>query len=293
MRTISTLVLGVWFIIAGLSCCKTSEPVMSEPEPEVAPTFHLKEIADFPESINECSGIVEYKGQYYAMNDGPNQTSIIQFDPNNAEVINTVDIEGVSCQDWEAIAYDGNRFVIADIGNNSGKRLELLLYVVDPTNWSCTDTLSFIWPDFEKPASSFFHNWDCEAMLLNGDEVLFFTKNRNDFYTNMYHLDLNTREIVKGKTLEINRLVTDAAWAPNGDIILIAYTFLPSSFSMSAFIIDVEGVQYTVAQDIPLNLKAQGEAILHMKDNKYLLGSESEDEQIGKLFELDLSEYFK
>lgn len=266
---------------------------MEEPEVMDDPQFYLKELADFAPAINECSGLVQYQDKYYAMNDGPNDVNLYQFDLETGEVIETVEVQGVACTDWEAIAYDGNRFLIADIGNNAGKRDSLLLYLVDPVTWTCTDTISFIWPDYEEPSSSFFHNWDCEAILLNGDEVIFFTKNRNDFYTNMYHLNLDTEEIERGETIEINRLVTDAAWAPNGDIVLIGYTPFPNNFSMSAFIVDVEGGNYSLAHDIPLELRAQGEAILHLQDNKFLLGSESEDDQIGKLFELDLSEYFE
>lgn len=287
-------------ILATISCiliisCHSQVAVVDTTS--LTPKPKLIEVGLFPTEINECSALVNIDGRIIAMNDGSVHTQLQAIDTADASIIETINISQIENIDWEAMQYHNGNLYIADVGNNEGDRMRLQIYTV-PYNISdtltCIDTIDFIWPDQTDFSTKLFHDYDCEAMLIDDDQITFFSKNRNDYKSNIYRYNIPTKEIIKGENIDIQGLVTDATRHPDGDIILLSYRFSPEGFDAQVNIIEKINGVYSVKENIDLNLKAQIEGIVHLHDHQYLIASESESEIIGgKLFILDLMEYYK
>jgi len=263
-------------------------------EEEILPKAYVTEIAQFPDVINECSGLIKINDRIISMNDGSTHTLLQEINPETAEVVSTINVSAINNIDWEALQYANGKIYIADTGNNEGDRETLSLYTVpyeEGTEFTCTDTINFIWPDQTTFESATFHPFDCESLLIKDNEAIFFSKNRSDLKSNVYRLNLQTNEIIKGESISIGGLSTDAAFDPSGDVILLSYiTLNGSTFSNKINILQSVNSAYEVKHSIPITQTTQIEAIVHLGDHKYLLGAESESSSGGFLYSLDLND---
>lgn len=272
------------------------EPIDTMQVDTILPQAYIEEIGRFPNVINECSGMININGKVLAMNDGSTHTSLQEINPNTAEILSIINVAKTSNIDWEAIQYDDENIYIADIGNNEGDRQNLSLYTIpyqDENEIICTDTINFIWPDQTDFSSSNAHPYDCESMIVQGNIATFFSKNRNDLKTNVYRLDLTTEVITKGEHVSIGGLATDAVPDPSGDVLLLSYlTFNGNTFANKINILGTTNGVYTLKESIAIPQNTQIEAIVHIEGHKYLLGAESESNEGGYLYSLDLSEFY-
>jgi hypothetical protein len=159
-----------------------------------------------PPGSREISGLVASKthpGVFWAHNDSGDQTRI--YPVNRAgKIIKSarsddapgVFIGGVINSDWEDIALDASgRVIIADVGNNSNARKDLVLqYVIEPeptVGFAPLFKSVFIrYPEQKSwPAEKSDFNYDCEGIFTKGDTVYFVTKRRSDSLTRLYRLD--------------------------------------------------------------------------------------------------------
>lgn len=285
--------------------CSNKMPIETTLEPEMeidsmnieGPMAYIEEIGKFPSVINECSGLIKIGDKIISMNDGSTHTLLQEIDPLTAALISTITVDNTSNIDWEALQYEDGNIYIADIGNNEGDRENLSLYTIpyqEGIEISCMDTINFIWPDQTDFNTTNFHSYDCESMLIEDQKAIFFSKNRNDFKTNVYRLDLNTESIIKGESISIGGLATDAAKDPSGDVILLSYFSLNgNTFANKINILEKSNGLYSLKKSIPISETTQIEAIVHIQDHKYLLGAESESNEGGYLYSLDISEYYE
>ena len=131
-------------------------------------------------------------------------------------------------------------------------------------------------------------------MLVEGNVATFFSKNRSDLKTNVYRLDLTTELITKGESISIVGLATDAVKDPSGNVILLSYlTFNGNTFTNKISILEVSDGVYKLKESIPISENTQIEAIVHIEEHKYLLGAESETNEGGYLYSLDLGEFYE
>ena len=264
---------------------------------EILPKAYVEEIGRFPSVINECSGMINIDGRFISMNDGSTHTLLQEINRNTAEVISTINVANTSNIDWEALQYDNGNIYIADVGNNEGDRENLRLYTIPyqvGPEIVCMDTINFIWPDQTEFITSGSHPYDCESMLVENNIVTFFSKNRNDLKTNVYRLDITTETIIKGESVSIGGLATDAVIDPSGDVLLLSY--LPiggSTFLNKVSILSRTDGVYQLKENVAIPKMTQIEAIVHIEDHKYLLGAESESSEGGYLYSLDLSEFYE
>lgn len=290
-----------------LSGCTKKAPTNANPdssmpqdttgvEIDTTPSPIIVELGRFPNEINECSGMINVQDRIISMNDGSNHTLLQEINRENGEIVSVINVNNIANEDWEAIQYHNETIFIADTGNNEGDRENLSLYKVPYQNGnelSCTDTINFIWPDQTDFTSSNFHPFDCESLIIEGDNAIFFTKNRNNLRTNIYRLDMISETITKGETINIGGLSTDVTKDPSGDLILLSYlTFGGSEFANKIHILEKKDGVYQLKRNIAIPQKTQIEAIVHLEDHKYLLGAESETSEGGFLYALDLSEFY-
>lgn len=261
------------------------------------PLAYIEEIGRFPSVINECSGMINIDDRIISMNDGSTHTLLQEINPNTAEIITTINVAKTSNIDWEALQYYNGHVYIADTGNNEGDRENLNLYTISYQNGPeivCIDTINFIWPDQTEFMTSNSHPYDCESMLIEGNIATFFSKNRSDLKTNVYRLDLTSEVITKGESISIGGLATDAVKDPSGNVILLSYlTFNGNTFANKINILEISDGVYKLKESIPISENTQIEAIVHIEDHKYLLGAESESNEGGYLYSLDLGEYYE
>ena len=144
-----------------------------------------------------------------------------------------VRVEIVRNYDWEDLALDdrGN-LIIADLGNNSGKRKQLMLHFVPEPKPGIrlvrpTRTLGVHFADQTTVSPDF----DCEAVFVAGGKIYVLTKRRSDKSTHLYQLDgestSRSNPLRKVDSFEVGGMVTAADTSPNGKrVAVLTYTAL-------------------------------------------------------------------
>ncbi|MBE2181293.1 MAG: hypothetical protein IAE97_12570 [Chthoniobacterales bacterium] len=189
--------------------------------------------------VPECSGLVQslrYNGVFWALSDSGNEPVIVPVTARGKIApgwSGPVRIEGVKNNDWEDLALDAKgNLIIADVGNNSGRRKQLMLHFIkEPkpgaTTAKPTRTLRVHYED-QQAASP---DYDCEAVFEAGGEIFFLTKHRTDTRTRLYRLDGDSTKRSNPLRLvdsfEIGGMVTGADTSPNGKMVaVLTYTVL-------------------------------------------------------------------
>lgn len=189
--------------------------------------------------IPESSGLVQslrYRGVFWTLSDSGSNPEIIPITANGQVTpgwSGPVRIEGVNNRDWEEIALDekGN-LIIADTGNNKGRRKDLKIHFVNEpkpgvTSVRPTRTLPVYFED-QKEASP---DYDCEAVFEAGSQIFFLTKHHTDNRTRLYRLDGKSEKKPNPlrfvDSFEIGGMVTAADTSPNGKYVaVLTYTAL-------------------------------------------------------------------
>jgi hypothetical protein len=144
-----------------------------------------------------------------------------------------VRVEGCKNNDWEDIALDdkGN-LIIADLGNNNGRRKQLMLHLVSEPKPGAvsvrpTRTLRVHYED-QKGDSP---DYDCEAVFSAAGRIYFLTKHRSDKRTRLYRLagESTTRSnpLRLVGSFDVGGMVTAADASPDGKLVaVLTYTTL-------------------------------------------------------------------
>lgn len=204
----------------------------------------LHKISTLSPQLNETSGIIALDSLYYTFNDSGAEAEVFSFSPHSSIIQKTI-ISNATNIDWEAIAYDGDNFYLADVGNNFGTRDTLTIYKIpsdglrhrDPIA-QASGKITFSYKEEVFRNSTGWYSHDCEAIFSYGDSLYLFSKdwvgNSARIYTlpkepghyniehrNSYPVDaLITGSDVNPKTKEV-ALIGYRNYVP----ILIVYTF--------------------------------------------------------------------
>lgn len=192
-----------------------------------------------PTLLTECSGLVHslrYNGVFWAHGDGGSGASIVPVTASGKLArgwTGAVRVEGCKNNDWEDIALDdqGN-LIIADLGNNNGRRKQLMLHFVSEPKPGAvsvrpTRTLRVHYED-QKGDSP---DYDCEAVFSAGGRIYFLTKHRSDKRTRLYRLagESTTRSnpLRLVGSFDVGGMVTAADASPDGKLVaVLTYTTL-------------------------------------------------------------------
>ena len=192
-----------------------------------------------PALLTECSGLVHslrYNGVFWAHGDGGSGASIVPVTASGKLArgwTGAVRVEGCKNNDWEDIALDdqGN-LIIADLGNNNGRRKQLMLHFVSEPKPGAvsvrpTRTLRVHYED-QKGDSP---DYDCEAVFSAGGRIYFLTKHRSDKRTRLYRLagESTTRSnpLRLVGSFDVGGMVTAADASPDGKLVaVLTYTTL-------------------------------------------------------------------
>lgn len=214
-----------------------------------------------------------------------------------------IPLEEAVNRDWEALASDGDRLYVCDLGNNDNERRDLTVYVVaEPNPRTATSArvlkkLLVAYPDQEAfpPA---LREYDCEATFVYGHKLYFLTKHRPTSKkggpvtsTKLYRLDTEDASRVNQLTLverhaDLGGWVTDADLSTDGRTLAV----LCEAPIQSVWLFDAppSGDRFlsSHARRLVFSGAGQCEAIAFLDDHRILMGNED-----NQLFMLETEDF--
>ncbi|MCE2612368.1 hypothetical protein LVD13_05235 [Flavobacteriaceae bacterium D16] len=244
----------------------------------------LSLLGTLPQEIQETSGLVIHNGKVYTHNDSGAYALLYELDTLNLAIRRTIQINGAENVDWEDLAKDDTYLYIGDIGNNLGNRRDLTIYRVllaelDTENTVTAESIRFSYADQTVFDSGTNSDWDAEALICYGNELLIFTKQWQSLGTVAYSLPKIPGEYVaqRAGSNPVNGLLTGGTYnEQSGLIYLVGYSTLLQPFLFrladlsTPFALSGGGERFNLDTGF-----AQIEAIATADDNKYLLSSEA------------------
>lgn len=259
-------------------------------QPDNLPTANASDVAaaTLPGEIAETSALVCTGGQQFlTINDSGNPAVLYRLD-QQGRIVQRLNIEAQN-QDWEALTMHQGKLWIADIGNNTGQRTELQLYTLplpapsDTTIPVTTYRLRYPGPTPKAPAL-YQHEFDAEALVSTGSELLLFSKNWQGDTSRVYQVDTSrtASELQQvGTTSVLPGLITDVAYSATAQVFIVAGyqnfrqnplpLLLSGDFAPFLAILDR---QYQLLKTVPVATGGQVEAVCLDTANNIWLSQE-------------------
>lgn len=254
----------------------------------------LTYVTKLPKAIKENSGIAYYgNNKAWFIEDHGNDDIIYQV-AFNGDLLNELSVKNAKNNDWEDLTQDpeGNIY-IADTGNNSNKRKDLVIYKIpnpelEPGKKIIAEEIRFNYPEQTKfPPKKNALLYDAEAIFYRNDAIFIVTKNRSEPFsgkTLIYKIPAKKGtysaeligEFTPCQTARICE-ITSAAISPDGKkIVLLGYGFL-------WIFTDFKTDNFTMGnlETIDLGATTQLESVC-FKDNNTLLISDEERGDTGR-----------
>ncbi|MBT8323522.1 MAG: hypothetical protein KJO94_08590 [Eudoraea sp.] len=241
-------------------------------------------LGTLPQEVQETSGLVYYQGRLYTHNDSGNAAVIYEIDTLTLEINRSITINNAENVDWEDLTRDESYLYIGDIGNNQGNRQDLGIYRVplselEQGNEANAERITYAYADqsdFDAEANS---DWDAEALISYGDQLIIFTKQWQSLGTVAYSLPKTPGDYQAQRVGEnsLNGLVSGAAYNTQTQVVyLLGYSPLLQPF---LFRLDNLANPFNLTaggEKFNLNIGfAQMEAICVLDENRYYLSSEA------------------
>lgn len=146
-------------------------------------------------ALDETSGLLFYNNNIITHTDSGGAAELYEISAATGAIKRTVEITNATNVDWEDIAQDASYIYIGDIGNNSGNRTDLKIYKISKEEYNHCDgsltaeIISYAYADqldFKRRPNN--NNWDAEALISYGKNLLIFTKNWTDNKTQVYSI---------------------------------------------------------------------------------------------------------
>jgi hypothetical protein len=166
-------------------------------------------------NIGEASGIAVsriHEDMIWVINDSGNSASVYALNPKG-EVMGTLNVQGVSNNDWEDLAsfeYEGKPYIlIADVGDNVARRKACFLHFIEEPDIKKTSDVFFL---SVKPSWSLTYTYedgprDCEAVAVDIIHRRVFLLTKRDNPPLLYELPLTRQKnAVAKKCAEIKPL---------------------------------------------------------------------------------------
>jgi hypothetical protein len=268
-----------WITLALVTCSHTEDTVNSP---------RLSRICKYPEELKENSGMTEYSGLLWNINDGDNEAAIYGFSAKDTVLKQKVMIRHAVNTDWEDITQDDGHLYIGDVGNNMGDRRDLRIYILNKPDLSASsDTMpvagiiNYSYEDQSDftPAANYSTPWDCEAFVVVEDSVILFTKDWQSNHTRLYTLPASagTYKARFRKEYNISGLVTAAAYSKSKkELTLLGY----QGYTLTPFIsvvpdFGLNNFSFANTKRVNFNLfGCQTEGIAYSSDGSVLVSCE-------------------
>ncbi len=240
-------------------------------------------IGDLPAEVSETSGLLFYNNKLLTHNDSGKTPQVFEIDTANLSISRTVTISNATNVDWEDITQDSQYIYIGDFGNIRGDRTDLVVYRVAKAEYLQGDAvpaerIEFSYEDQTDLTPSQRSDWDAEALVAIGDQLVIFTKPWQTSTTRAYAIPK-----VPGKyaarnlgSYSVNGLITGATFTEStATVFLLGYTQ-----QLQPFVVEVGNIGSEFAfngseKKTFLSIGyAQVEGITSVGPNRYFISSE-------------------
>lgn len=177
----------------------------------------VKKTAVLSDSLVETSGLAARDSLFISFNDSGGDPALYFFNDSGFVIRKTL-VRNASNADWEDIAFDGNYYYVADVGNNFGTKDTLQIYKVPAAEAGLPgflDAAAVISFSYDEPVSRTDrgrYSHDCEALFVYGDSLYLFAKDWVSFETRIYVLPVNPGhyQVRSRISYPVNALITGA-----------------------------------------------------------------------------------
>lgn len=245
-----------------------------------------------PKIINETSGLEFYNKNFITHNDSGDGPSLYVFN-ENGNIIKTMDLNKDSSfeienNDWEDIAGDDEYLFVADTGNNFGNRDNLnIIRVSREDNYAVDGIMEIFYADQETFFPRPKHKYDAEAIIVVNEQLVLFSKDRENLNTDLYLVDKFEKEpqkLTSEANFSVNSLITGGDYNNELNLLaLVSYNSKGSQYLILFERFNLENLEENKFKKykIPLE-RAQIESIKIIDKNTFWVTSE--DEGIGSPF---------
>ncbi|WP_052958626.1 hypothetical protein [Maribacter thermophilus] len=243
----------------------------------------VTEVGPLPDVIDESSGLIFFNGRLLTHNDSGNSAILYELDTLSLEIVRQVSILNVENNDWEAITQDENYIYIGDIGNNKGTRQNLAIYRITKEAYLESDkvtaeNINFVYEGQEDFNDNGDSNWDAEALVVIGEQLVIFTKQWQSNGTVAYAIPNVPGDHIATAIATLNDigLVTDASYdIESNELYLLGYSSMLTPFLLKYTDVSLSGIFNNPEGDIDLGLSfVQTEGIVKLSDNEFFITSE-------------------
>lgn len=246
-----------------------------------------------PLKINETSGLEYYGDNFLTHNDSGGKTILYEFNKDGKIVYEyTINDCGVN-NDWEDITADNENIYVANSGNNYGNRQNLAVLILDKeNNFECTGQIQFKYKNQVNFENRNRHPYDSEGIISVGDELILFSKDRENLMTELYSLPKipGSYEIEPIHSYPVNSLITGADYNDELKLVaLVGYDFNWNQYFYKISNFDLSNMDQSVIEKFKIPVgKAQIEAVKIIDESSFWITSEDEGNGFPRLFKFKI-----
>ncbi len=191
------------------------------------------------ESLGETSGLIYWQGSLWTHNDN-SDTRLYSLDTSSAAVLEEVRLEGVENINWEDMDQDAEYIYLGDFGNNaSGNRDDLhILRIQKSSLISGNPSIDTIWFTYSNqqdlnPVTFNTTEFDCEALVVNSERIILFTKQWTTGHTTAYALSKQPGVQVAQmlNSFNVKGLISGAVYLESEQVLVLSgYTGILQAF---------------------------------------------------------------
>ena len=246
-----------------------------------------------PLKINETSGLEYYNNNFLTHNDSGGETILYEFN-KDGNIVDEHFIENCGeNNDWEDITADSKNIYIANSGNNYGTRQNLAVLILDKeSDFECTGQIQFKYKNQVNFENRNRHPYDSEGIISVGDELILFSKDRENLMTELYSLPkiAGSYEIEPIYSYPVNSLITGADYNDELKLVaLVGYDFNWNQYFYKISNFDLSKMDQTVIEKFKIPVgKAQIEAVKIVDESTFWVTSEDEGNGLPRLFKFKI-----
>ena len=246
-----------------------------------------------PLKINETSGLEYYGDNFLTHNDSGGKTILYELNKDGKIVYEyTINDCGVN-NDWEDITADNENIYVANSGNNYGTRQNLAVLILDKeNNFECTGQIQFKYKNQVNFENRNRHPYDSEGIISIGDELILFSKDRENLMTELYSLPKipGSYEIEPIHSYPVNSLITGADYNDELKLVaLVGYDFNWNQYFYKISNFDLSNMDQGVIEKFKIPVgKAQIEAVKIIDESSFWITSEDEGNGFPRLFKFNI-----
>ena len=246
-----------------------------------------------PLKINETSGLEYYNNNFLTHNDSGGETILYEFN-KEGNIVDEHFIENCGeNNDWEDITADSKNIYVANSGNNYGTRQNLAVLILDKENdFECTGQIQFKYKNQVNFENRNRHPYDSEGIISVGDELILFSKDRENLKTELYSLPKipGSYEIEPIHSYPVNSLITGADYNDELKLVaLVGYDFNWNQYFYKISNFDLSNMDQSVIEKFKIPVgKAQIEAVKIIDESSFWITSEDEGNGFPRLFKFKL-----